>query len=194
MGQATFFDLGVMPYLRECYKDERQENMRRCSSPESGHRMREELLLDISHRQVVFTVPKMLRLFFRYKRALLSPLSLAAVQALLTSSEEASVMEVERRAGVIRLRMIYNRIGGRIIVLKQGSFLRPGWRERYESRGSRTVLREAGVKFPGLLTFFYSPHLSLEKQNKKDWKYKNKGKHKYGNSRSKMNHRVTESH
>jgi len=69
------------------------------------------------------------------------------------SSEEASVMEVERRAGVICLRMINNRIGGRIIVLKQGSFLRPGWRERYESRGSRTVLREAGVKLPGLLTF-----------------------------------------
>jgi len=31
--------------------------------------------------------------------------------------------------------------------------VRFGWRERYESRGSRTVLREAGVKFPGLLTF-----------------------------------------
>jgi hypothetical protein len=45
--------------------------------------MREELLLDVSHRQAVFTVPKMLRLFFRYKRALLSPLSLATVYALL---------------------------------------------------------------------------------------------------------------
>ncbi len=30
--------------------------------------------------------------------------------------------------------------------------MRFGWRERYESRGSRTVLRGAGVKFPGLLT------------------------------------------
>jgi len=30
--------------------------------------------------------------------------------------------------------------------------LRLGWRERYESRGSRTVLRGAGVKLPGLLT------------------------------------------
>ncbi len=30
--------------------------------------------------------------------------------------------------------------------------MRFGWRERYESRGSRPVLREAGVKFPGLLT------------------------------------------
>lgn len=43
----------------------------------------EELLLDVPHRQVVFIVPKMLRLYFRYKRALLSPLSLAAVRTLL---------------------------------------------------------------------------------------------------------------
>lgn len=48
-----------------------------------GEWMREELLLDVPHHQVVFTIPKMLRLFFRYKRALLSPLSLAAVHALL---------------------------------------------------------------------------------------------------------------
>jgi len=68
------------------------------------------------------------------------------------SSDEASVMEVEQRAGVIRLRMINNRLGGRIFVLKQGALISPGWRERYESRGSRTVLRGAGVKFPGLLT------------------------------------------
>jgi hypothetical protein len=50
---------------------------------EWGEWMREKLLLNVPHRQVVFTVPKMLRLFFRYKRALLSPLSLAAVQTLL---------------------------------------------------------------------------------------------------------------
>ncbi len=45
--------------------------------------MRERLLLDVPHRQVVFTMPKMLRVFFRYKRALLSPLSMTAVHALL---------------------------------------------------------------------------------------------------------------
>jgi hypothetical protein len=33
--------------------------------------MREELLLDVPHRQVVFTIPKMLRIFFRYNRRLL---------------------------------------------------------------------------------------------------------------------------
>jgi len=32
--------------------------------------------------------------------------------------------------------------------------MRFGWRERYESRGSRTVLRGAGVKVPGLITFW----------------------------------------
>ncbi len=45
--------------------------------------MREELLLDVPHRQVVFTIPKMLRLFFRFRRSLLSSLCLAVVQALL---------------------------------------------------------------------------------------------------------------
>jgi len=45
--------------------------------------MREELLLDTPHRQVVFTVPKMLRLFFRFKRKLLNSLCLSAVRALV---------------------------------------------------------------------------------------------------------------
>ena len=31
--------------------------------------------------------------------------------------------------------------------------MRFGWRKPYDSRGSRTVLRGAGVKLPGLLTF-----------------------------------------
>lgn len=38
---------------------------------EWGEWMRETLLLDVPHRQVVFTIPKMLRLFFKYKRRLL---------------------------------------------------------------------------------------------------------------------------
>ena len=45
--------------------------------------MREKLLLDVPHRQVVFTVPKILRVFFKYKRRLLGELCRAAVQALL---------------------------------------------------------------------------------------------------------------
>ena len=45
--------------------------------------MREKLLLDVPHRQVVFTIPRMLRIFFKYKRRLLGDLCQAAVQALL---------------------------------------------------------------------------------------------------------------
>jgi len=48
-----------------------------------GEWMREELVLDVPHRQDVLTIPKMLRLFFRFKRALLSSFCMAAVQALL---------------------------------------------------------------------------------------------------------------
>ena len=38
--------------------------------------------MDVPHRQVVFTVPKMLRVFFKYNRKLLSGLCLSGKQAL----------------------------------------------------------------------------------------------------------------
>jgi len=41
---------------------------------EWGEWMRETLLLDVPHRQVVFTIPKMLRFFFEFKRKLLGDL------------------------------------------------------------------------------------------------------------------------
>jgi hypothetical protein len=37
----------------------------------------------VPHRQAVFTIPKMLRIFFRYKRPLMRELCQAAVQSLL---------------------------------------------------------------------------------------------------------------
>ena len=40
---------------------------------EWGEWMRETLLLDVPHRQVVFTIPRRLRVFFKYKGRLLSP-------------------------------------------------------------------------------------------------------------------------
>lgn len=40
--------------------------------------------------------------------------------------------------------------------------MRFGWREWYESRGSSTVLRGAGVKLPSLLTLLPSENLHLE--------------------------------
>jgi ribosomal protein S27E len=50
---------------------------------EWGEWMREKLLLDIPHRQVVFTIPKMLRIFFRYNHSLLSGLCLCGKKALV---------------------------------------------------------------------------------------------------------------
>ncbi len=61
---------------------------------EWGEWMREELLLDVPQRQVVFTIPKMLRLFLRYKRKLLNLLCLYAVQALLKFFHAATGLEL----------------------------------------------------------------------------------------------------
>jgi hypothetical protein len=49
---------------------------------EWGEWMRETLLLDVPHRQVVFTIPKMLRLFFKYNRRLLGELCRCALRSL----------------------------------------------------------------------------------------------------------------
>ncbi len=50
---------------------------------EWGEWVREKLLLDVNHRQVVFVIPKMLRIFFKYRRTLLSSLCHCAVKAVL---------------------------------------------------------------------------------------------------------------
>ncbi|MGB9005973.1 MAG: transposase [Candidatus Aminicenantales bacterium] len=44
--------------------------------------MRETLLLDVPHRQVVFTIPKIVRVFFKFKRRLLGDLCRSALRAL----------------------------------------------------------------------------------------------------------------
>jgi len=56
--------------------------------------MREKLLLDVPHRQVVFTIPKMLRLFFKYNRSLLSGLCLCGKEALLKYFKAAAGREL----------------------------------------------------------------------------------------------------
>jgi len=61
---------------------------------EWGEWVREELLLDVPHRQVVFTVPKMLGLFFRFRRKLLNDLCLSAVRALLKFFHTATGLEI----------------------------------------------------------------------------------------------------
>jgi len=58
-----------------------------------GEWVKEELLLNVPHRQVVFTIPKMLRIFFKYNRRLLGSLCPCALRSLtlyfkvLTGSE-----------------------------------------------------------------------------------------------------------
>jgi len=49
---------------------------------EWGEWIRETLLLDVPHRQVVFTIPKRLRVFFKFNRRLLGDLCRCALRAL----------------------------------------------------------------------------------------------------------------
>jgi len=49
---------------------------------EWGGWMRETLLLDVPHRQIVFTIPKRLRVFFKFDRRLLGDLCRSALRAL----------------------------------------------------------------------------------------------------------------
>ena len=54
---------------------------------EWGEWVRKTLLLDVPHRQVVLTIPKTLRVFFKYRRRLLGELSRAAVKTLMVYLE-----------------------------------------------------------------------------------------------------------
>jgi hypothetical protein len=56
--------------------------------------MREKLLLDMPHRQVVLTIPKMLRVFFKYNRSLLSCLCLCGKEAFLKYFKAAAGREL----------------------------------------------------------------------------------------------------
>jgi len=47
--------------------------------------MRETLLLDVPHRQIVFTIPKRLRVFFKFDRRLLGDLCRSALRSLSRS-------------------------------------------------------------------------------------------------------------
>jgi len=53
--------------------------------------MRETLLLDVPHRQVVFTIPRMLRIFFKYNRRLLGGLCRLALRSLTRYFEVVTV-------------------------------------------------------------------------------------------------------
>jgi hypothetical protein len=57
--------------------------------------MRETLLLDVPHRQGVFTIPRRLRVFFKFKRRLLGDLCRCAVRALLFYFQAAAGTALE---------------------------------------------------------------------------------------------------
>jgi len=61
---------------------------------EWGEWMQEELILDAPHRQVVFTIPKMLRIFFKYNRSLLSSLCLCGREALVKYFKASTRKEI----------------------------------------------------------------------------------------------------
>ena len=61
-----------------------------------GHRLREEVLAPVPHRQWVLTIPKRLRLFFRYDRKLLGKLCRAAWETI----REVYAKEVDGDVGI----------------------------------------------------------------------------------------------
>jgi hypothetical protein len=70
--------------------------------PSCHSKRRETLLLDVPHRQVVFTIPKMLRIFFRYKRRLLGDLCQAAIHALLKYLQAITGIYANAHRGKVR--------------------------------------------------------------------------------------------
>jgi len=61
---------------------------------EWGEWMRETLLLDVPYCQVVFTVPRMLRIFFKYNRRLLGEICRSALRSLIRYFKTVAQSEV----------------------------------------------------------------------------------------------------
>jgi hypothetical protein len=61
-----------------------------------AHRLKEEVLADVLHRQWVFTVPKRLRVYFRYDRLLLGKLCRAAYDTVC----DVFKLEIDSDGGV----------------------------------------------------------------------------------------------
>ena len=89
-----------------CYAKRREE---------WGQWIREALLLDVLHRQVVLTIPKALQIFFKFRRRLLGELSRSAVKALSVYLEALAFLrlllflrpvEVFENAAEIRLKAL----------------------------------------------------------------------------------------
>jgi len=78
------FSCKTRGFCPSCYAKRREEwgDLSACGHAQAEW-MREKLILDRPHRQVVFTIPKMLRVFFKYNRSLLSSLCLCGKVALV---------------------------------------------------------------------------------------------------------------
>ena len=74
MERLLMFSCKTRGFCPSCHAKRREE---------WGAWMREKLILDTPHRQVVFTIPKMLRIFFKFNRSLLSELCLCGKEALV---------------------------------------------------------------------------------------------------------------
>lgn len=61
---------------------------------EWGEWMRETVLLDVPHRQVVFTIPRMLRIFFKYNRPLPGELCRCALRSLIHYCEMVAASDI----------------------------------------------------------------------------------------------------
>jgi len=72
-GSRLTFSCKTRGFCPSCHAKRREE---------WGQWTRKTLLLDVPHRQVVLTIPKTLRIFFKYRRRLLGELRREAVKAI----------------------------------------------------------------------------------------------------------------
>jgi hypothetical protein len=72
--------------------------------------MREKFILNTPYRQVVFTIPKMLRIFFKFNRSLLSELCVCGKEALMKYLKITTEKDIT--PGIIAMIQSF---GGRII-------------------------------------------------------------------------------
>ena len=107
-------------FCPSCHAKRREEWGDLSACPAQAEWMREELILDVPHRQVVFTIPKMLRIFFKYNRSLLSDLCLCGKKALVKYFK--AVTDRELTPGIIA---VIQSFGSRINLHPHLHFLVP---------------------------------------------------------------------
>jgi len=89
------FSCKTRGFCPSCHAKRREEwgDLSACGHAQAEW-MREKLILDRPHRQVVFTIPKMLRIFFKYNRSLLSSLCLCGKVFIFWLQREGQIKKV----------------------------------------------------------------------------------------------------